>query len=79
MIGVNGLPWKIIAVGVRAACVLSNPTAGKTGPAAGVHRSVCPSPDLTVVPAENIFREAELNLTNVQLLLLKSNNDTLQS
>jgi hypothetical protein len=29
-----------------------------------------PSPDLTVVPAENFFREAELNFTNVQLFLL---------
>jgi hypothetical protein len=40
---------------------------------------VAPSPDLTVVPPENFFREAELNFTNAQLLLLKSNSDTLQS
>jgi hypothetical protein len=34
-----------------------------------ITRSVSHRPDPTVVPAENFFREAELNFTNVQLLL----------
>jgi hypothetical protein len=39
------------------------------------HPECGPSPAST----ENFFREAELNFTNVQLLVLKSNGDTLQS
>jgi hypothetical protein len=37
-----------------------------------------PSPDLTVVPAENFFREAELNFTNVQLIPSQPNDYTLR-